>query len=67
MAANPDRCRRFRADPDSDLRYAALSDSEKMAVRSRDPHKISEAIANSNPDSQRVFEWLFSVSKDSED
>lgn len=67
MAADPDRCRRFRADPESELRHADLSDIEKAAVGSRDPHKIAGAIADSNPDPRRVLEWLFSVSKDSED
>ena len=67
MAADPDRCARFKADPESELRYADLERQRKSqplgaGIRS----KISEAIADQNPDSGMVFEWLFSVINESE-
>jgi hypothetical protein len=65
LAANPDRCQHFKADPESELRCADLTDSEKMALASREPRKITAAMDDSNPDPQRVWESLFSVSKDS--
>lgn len=65
LAADPDRSARFKADPESELRYTALSDREKSAIATRDPQRISEAIADQSPDTQRVLEWLFSVSSES--
>jgi hypothetical protein len=60
LAADPDHCARFKVDPESDLRCTNLSDREKAAIISRDPRKISEAIADANPDTERVLQWLFS-------
>lgn len=65
LAADPDRCARFKADPESELRYTALSDGEKSAIATRDPRKISEAITDQNPDSGLVLQWLFSVFNES--
>jgi hypothetical protein len=61
LAADPDRCARFKADPESELRYTALSDAEKAAITSRDPRRISEVIADQNPDSGTVLQWMLSV------
>ena len=61
LAADPERCARFKADPESELRYTALSETEKSAITSRDPRRISEAIADQNPDSGIVLQWLASV------
>ncbi len=65
LAADPDRCARFKADPESELRYTALNDREKSAIVTRDPQKISAAIADQNPDSGIVLQWLLSVFNES--
>jgi hypothetical protein len=61
LAADPDRCARFKVDPESELRYTALSDPEKLAITTRDPRIISEAITDQNPDSGIVLQWLLAV------
>ncbi len=65
LAADPDRCARFKADPESEEGYTALSDPDKSAIATRDPRKISEAIADQNPDSAIVLQWLLSVFNES--
>ena len=65
LAADPDRCARFKADPESELRYTALSDREKSAIATRDPQQISEAIADQSPDTGIVLQWLFSAFNES--
>ncbi len=65
LAADPDRCARFKADPEAELRYTALSDSEKSALASRDARSISEAIAAQNPDSGTVLQCMLSLLNES--
>ncbi len=61
LAADPDRCARFKADPTSVLGYTDLNDAEKAAVASRNPQIISAAISNVDPESVILFHWLFSL------
>ncbi len=67
LAADPGRCKRFKADPESELRHADISDSEKAAAATRDPQKIAAAIADLNPEPQMVLQWLLSVSQGADD
>lgn len=61
LAADPDHCARFKADPASVLGYTDLNDAEKAAVASRNPQIISAAISNVDPESVVLFHWLFSL------
>jgi hypothetical protein len=61
LAANPDRCARFKADPASEPGYTELSDTEKAALASRDPQRISDAIAAVDPESVVLFHWLSAI------
>ena len=61
LAADPDRCARFKADPESELRNTALSDREKAAVATRDAQTISREIADQSSESGIVLQWLFSM------
>lgn len=65
LAADPDRCARFKSDPESELRDTALNEKERSALASRDPRKISDLIAEDSPDSGTVLQWLFSVFNES--
>ena len=60
LASDPDRCARFKADPATELSQTELTEDEKRALASRDPDTISKAIAEANPDSAAVFQWLLS-------
>jgi hypothetical protein len=60
LAADPDRCARFKADPNAELRQTQLSENEKTALATRDARMISDALADSKPDSAAVLQWLFS-------
>jgi hypothetical protein len=60
LAADPDRCTRFKADPQTELSHTQLSEGEKAALATRDPQTISNALAEANPDSAAVLQWLFS-------
>lgn len=64
LAADPDRCARFKADPEAELLQAQLSDEEKAALASRDPQRISNALAEASPDSAAVLQWLYSQFKE---
>ncbi len=65
LAADPDRCARFKVDPNSELVHAALTERDKIALASRDPDKISEAMAEGDRDAGMILEWLFSLSRGS--
>jgi hypothetical protein len=58
LAADPDRCARFKVDTASELEHADLSDWEKAAVATRDPATISAAMNDSTPDADSVLRWL---------
>jgi hypothetical protein len=61
LAADPDRCARFKADPESELQDTTLSDREKAVVATRDPSKIFKEIADQSSESGIVLQWLFSM------
>ena len=63
LAADPDRCARFKADPASELASTGLSDADKAAVASRDPERIAAAIAKADvdPESVVLFHWLSAI------
>lgn len=65
LAADPDRCARFKADPNAALSQTQLSEAEKVALATRHPKTISDAIADANPDSAAVLQWLLSEFKES--
>jgi hypothetical protein len=65
LASDPDRCARFKADPSAELSQTSLNQQEKAALASRDAKTISDAIADANPDSTAVFQWLLSQIKES--
>lgn len=64
LAADPDRCVRFKADPNAELAAVDLDDTDKAALASRDPQKISDAMTEASPDSAAVLQWLFSQFKE---
>jgi len=64
LAADPDHCARFKADPQTELSRTQLSESEKAALATRDPQTITDALAAANPDSAAVLQWLLSQFKD---
>jgi hypothetical protein len=63
LAADPDRCALFKANPASEPGYAELNDAEKAAVASRDPEQIATAIADADvdPESVVLFHWLSAI------
>lgn len=65
LAADPDRCARLRANPESELQNVLLTESEKAAITTRDPRIISQAIADQSSDSGIVMQWLLSVFNES--
>jgi hypothetical protein len=64
LAADPDRCARFNADPYAELACSDLDGAEKAALASRDPRTISDALTDASPDSAAVLQWLFSQFKE---
>ncbi len=64
LAADPDRCARFKADPHTELGCADLREDEKNVLATRDPRAISDAIVDAGPDSAAVLQWLFSQFKE---
>jgi len=67
LAADPDQCARFKADPESELRATTLSEREKKVLATRDPRKICEEINGQNSESGIMLQWLFSMLNDSGD
>lgn len=64
LAADPDRCARFKADPQTELGGTELSEDEKGVLASRDPRAIADALVAAGPDSAAVLQWLFSQFKE---
>ena len=67
LAADPDRSARFKADPESELRTAPLTDSEKSALATRNEETIQAAINNQTPDEAAFLRWLASLLQESGD
>lgn len=67
LAADPDRCVRFKADPQAELGSTNLDDAEKSALATRDAQRISDALTDASPDSAAVLQWLFSQFKEADE
>lgn len=61
LAADPERCARFKLNPEAELRESNLTEREKAAIATRDPKIISQAMADQTSDSGIIMQWLLSV------